>query len=205
MFFRKKSAIERDLQSIRRSAMRTMFLVVLLISGFAPAACMWWDYRSNIPLQQQLSSFWFVAVRTYPLTLSIAIIAMSRQLGWFRWGRIFFMGAVITAGAGLGDLMANLTGNPDQAVQAASFVASPENVVFGPLVDSFNYLAGYYDLYGARYFFAAILVGSLAGRTASKLIRHLPRRSQVEELAGEVPSTDSEHEWIGKDQSRRAA
>lgn len=196
MFFRKKSAIERDLRSIRRSAIRTMFLVVMLLSGFAPAVCMWWDYRSEVPWQQQLSSFWTVAIRTYPLTLSIAIIAMSRKLGWFKYGRIFFMGAVITAGAGLGDLVANVTGNTDHTVQAAGLVNSPDNVVFGPLVNSFNYLAGYYHLYGARYFFSAILVGSLAGRSASKLIRHIPRKVEVAQVVTE---------WLEEEQPKRAA
>lgn len=196
MFFRKKTAIERDLQSIRRSAVRTMFLVVLLVSGAAPAVCMWWDYRSNIPLQQQLSEFGNVAMRTYPLTLSIAIIAMSRRLGWFRYGRIFFMGAVITLGAGLGDLVANVTGNPDQTVEPASFIGSPDHIVFGPLVNSINYLGGYYQLYGARYFFAAILVGSLVGRSASKLLQHVPRR---------IPIADAPREWHDEEPRSRAA
>jgi len=158
-----------------------MFLVVLLVSGVAPAFCMWWDYRGDVPYQQQLSSFWSVALRTYPLTISVAIIAMSRQLGWFKYGRIFFMGAVITAGASLGDLTATLTGNQDQAVQAANVVNTPDIPVLGPIVNSFNYLIGYYKIYGARHFFAAILVGSFAGRTASKLLRHVPQKQQVQE------------------------
>lgn len=199
MFFsRKKSAIEKDLRSIRRSAVRTMFLVVLLVSGVAPAFCMWWDYRGEVPWQQQLISFWSVGLRTYPLTLSIAIIAMSRQLGWFKYGRIFFMGAVITAGAAIGDLGANLAGQQDHAVQGASVVNTPNNV-FGPLVNSFNYfvsyfhlgsllpqnsfarLFDYYTLYGFRYFLASVLVGSFAGRTAAKLIRHIPKKTEFEE------------------------
>ena len=194
MFFRKKTAVEKDLRAIRRSAVRTMFLVVLLVSGVAPAFCMWWDYRGNVPYQQQLNSLWIVALRTYPLTLSIAIIAMSRQLGWFKYGRIFFMGAVITAGASLGDLSASLTGNQDQAVQAANVVKTPDNTVFGPLVNSFNYLVGYYKLYGARHFFAAILVGSFAGRTASKLLRHIPEKERIQEFV---------EEWV--EQEKKAA
>lgn len=154
MFFRKKTAIEQELRSIRRSAIRTMFLVVLLVSGVAPAFCMWWDYRGDVPYQQQLNSFWTVALRTYPLTISIAIIAMSRQLGWFKYGRIFFMGAVITAGASLGDLSANLTGNEDQSVQAANVVGTPDSPVFGPLVNMHlifvrhNIAAAYISAYG---------------------------------------------------------
>ena len=193
---RKKSAIERDLRTIRRSAFRTMFLVVLLVSGVAPAFCMWWDYRGEVPWTQQLNSFWLVGLRTYPLTLSIAIIAMSRQLGWFKYGRIFFIGAVITAGAALGDLSATLTGNEGQAVQAANVVKAPNNVL-GLFMNSFNYLVGYYNLYGARHFLAAILVGSFAGRTASKIIRHVPQPEQIRELVSD---------WAGvDDEPRRAA
>lgn len=194
MFFRKKSAVENDLRAIRRSAVRTMFLVVLLVSGVAPAFCMWWDYRGDVSWQAQFDTLWTVALRTYPLTLSIAIIAMSRQLGWFRYGRVFFMGAVITTGACLGDAVATFTGHEVQAVQAANAVQTPDSAVFGPLVNSFNYLVGYYKLYGARHFFAAILVGSFAGRTASKLIRHVPEKERIHEYLSE---------WV--EQERKAA
>ena len=166
-------SLSREIRAIRRSAFRTLFCVIFLVSGVAPAFCMWWDFRGDVSWQQQLGTFWNVALRTYPLTLSIAIIAMSRQLGWFRYGRYLFMGAVITAGACLGDFVSTISGNGDQGVQAANFVSTPDNPVFGPVVNSFNYLIGYYQLYGARHFFAAILVGSFVGRTASKIVRKI--------------------------------
>ena len=180
-----------------------MFCVVLLVSGIAPAFCIWWDYRGDVPMQQQLASLWTVALRTYPLTLSIAIIAMSRQLGWFKYGRVFFMGAVITAGASLGDLTSTLTGQEDQAVQAASVVSRPDHPIFGPLVNSFNYLVGYYRLYGARHFFAAILVGSFAGRSASKILRHVPKREQLRELVEDW--AEAELDANAADEGRKAA
>ena len=210
MFFRKKSAIERELRSIRNSAIRTIFLVVTLVSGVAPALCMWLDFRGGVPYQ--LESLWDVALRTYPLTISVAIIAMSRQLGWFRYGRVFFMGAVITAGAGLGDLTASISGNESATVSAANAVSVPDSWLFAPLVNSLNYLVGYYHLYGARHFFASILVGSFAGRTASRLVRHLPERERIRRYLRDVaegnadlPELPSLDEVTGSQNDRRAA
>ncbi len=173
MAYGSSNRLSREIRAVRRSAFRTLFCVVFLVSGIAPAFCMWWDFRGDVSWQQQVGTFWTVALRTYPLTLSIAVIAMSRQLGWFRYGRFVFMGAVITAGACLGDFVSTISGSGDQSVQAANFIATPDNPVFGPVVNSFNYLIGYYQLYGARHFFAAILVGSFVGRTASKIVRRI--------------------------------
>lgn len=191
MWSNQQPNLRNDLRAIRKSAFRTTFLAVLLVSGIAPAFCMWWDYRADLDWSQQFAGMWGVALRTYPLTISVAIIAMSRQLGWFRYGRVFFMGAVITAGASLSGLAATWLGRDDQVVRAANVINAPDHMIFGPLVNSFNYLAGYYELYGASHFFAAILVGGFAGRAACRLIRHVPNRAEVgavvvEQVRGEV-------------------
>jgi len=152
---------------------------------------MWWDFRGDVSWQHQLGTFWTVALQTYPLTLSIAVIAMSRQLDWFHYGRYLFMGAVITAGACLGEFVSTMSGGGSQSVEAASLVSTPDNAVFGPIVNSFNYLVGYYQLYGARNFFAAILVGSFVGRTASKIVRRISALDA--EDVGEIVETVRRH------------
>ena len=58
------------------------------------------------------------------------------------------------------------------------------NPIFGIPVACINNLAGFYREYGFGTFLAAILVGTYAGTTASRFLRHVPKdRSEAIALA----------------------
>ena len=81
-FFKPKpetKTLQQDLRATKKSAMRTAFFVVLLISGVVPAFTFMFGSTSEAQLSQggQLSPLWNVFVHTYPLTVAIGIITLS--------------------------------------------------------------------------------------------------------------------------------
>ena len=175
MFFRKKKAAPADkeslageLRAVRKAGLRTSLFVLLLTSGIAPAFA-WWSQpvQDGLSVRQTVAPLYQVATRTYPLTLSIAVIAFGKRRGWFRKRyRLLTYPAIVTAGAWLSNQFSGFTG---QSIESAQLLTPHQNPVTGTMVSGANQLAGYFQAYGARQFCASILVGMFAGWAAFRL------------------------------------
>lgn len=167
------SALRSEIRSIRKSGIRTAFVVLLLISGFTPALCLLFARGSDASLVEQLQPVWSVFVHTYPLTIAIAVITFSRKRKMLRWGRWFFALAVIALGATIGNLFGEFTGSG--IVEASNTFGDYRNPLFSIPAAGANYFIGFYEHYGARTFFAAIIIGSFAGSVANRMVGFVPK------------------------------
>ena len=179
MFFRRKpkqATLSNDIRETRKKGVRTAIWVTLLVSGIAPAFSMFFTDQGNVPFTVYAQQMWSVVLHTYPLTVAIAIITLSRKQKWIRWGKWIFAASVIAVCAGVGNSLGEFTGHG--SIQPAQIINDPSNPVFGVPAAGVNYLAGFYTAYGFRTFLASILVGVFAGSTASKFMRHIPREKR---------------------------
>jgi len=187
-FDSKPKTLKQDLRSARKSAMRTGFFVILLVSGIVPAFTFLFGGGGEDSLSRtdQLSALSGILLHTYPFTLAIAIITYSRKQKWFRFGKWFFAALVIIAGATLSNSLSQWTGH--NLIEKANVVGDYSNPVFGILGGGVNYFFGFYQNYGWATFLASILVGTFAGSTASRLSRHVPKdiKSSAEGLVREL-------------------
>jgi hypothetical protein len=126
-------------------------------------------------------------LHTYPLTLAVAIITISRRQSWFRMriGSWCFAGAAIIFCAAVANLVSQWTGTgfiaPAQIMQEHrdSLWRMPATVV--------NATGGFYNAYGFGTFCASLLIGTYAGATADRFLSHVPRSTpQATELAREL-------------------
>lgn len=190
MFRRKKSppTLRNDLRATRKSAIRTSFFVVLLISGIVPAFSMLFGtYETErFALGDHWSPLWHALLHTYPLTLAIALITYSRKERWFRWGKWFFAASVMIAGATLSNSLSGWIGN--ELIEPSSTFADYRNPLFGIPAMGANYFIGFYNHYGASTFLAALFVGTFAGSTASRFSKHVPDdyRKSAKEIVREL-------------------
>ena len=178
LFNSKPRTLKGDLRVARKSAMRTAFMVILLVSGIVPAATFLFGGAGSAEasLATQLSPIWGVCLHTYPLTLAIGLITFSRKQKWFRFGNWFFAASVMVACASFSNALAQWTGH--SLVERANVLGDYSNPVFALLGNGVNYFFGFYETYGLGPFLASILVGSFAGSQASRLSQHVPRDLQ---------------------------
>jgi hypothetical protein len=177
-------SIYNDLRQTRRSGIRTAVLATILISGIVPAITMIWNSDSSMPTAVYFQQLGSVLLHTYPLTVAIALIVLSKEQGWVRWGSWIFAATVIAGCATVGNFIGDATGQG--VVQPASLISTDHPLFVVPATGA-NYLGGFYLTYGLRTFLAAFLVGIFAGKTASRFIKHVPRnRREVVELAAEL-------------------
>ena len=183
-----KGSLAADLRAARKSGFRTAILVTVLVSGVVPALCMFWQPAdSQLSFLGQLKTVFAVTLHTYPLTLAVAIITISRRQEWF-YGRIgswCFAGAAIILCATLANLVSQWTGTgyiaPAQIMQEHrdSLWRMPAAVV--------NAIGGFYQAYGLGTFVASILIGSYAGATAHRFLSHVPQSApEATELARQL-------------------
>ena len=188
MFSRRKPkpvTLSDDIRKTRKKGVRTAIFVTLLVSGIAPAVSMFFTDQSDVPFAVYAQQMWAVVLQTYPLTVAVAIITLSRKQKWIRWGKWVFAASVIAACAAVGNSLGEFTGHG--TVQPAQIFNDPSNPVFGVPAAGVNYLGGFYSAYGFRTFLASILVGVFAGSTASTFMRYVPKEKRgVFELAQEL-------------------
>lgn len=167
-------SLKDDLKATRKSAIRTAFFVILILSGIVPAMSMiFGTYQTDrFAVGDHWGPLWDTALQTYPLTFAIGVITYSRKEKWFRWGKWLFAASVIVAGALLSNSLSHVTGHG--IIEPSSTFTEYRNPLFGIPAAGANYFIGFYYQYGAATFLAAILVGMFAGSTASRLGRHLP-------------------------------
>jgi len=190
MFNRKKryesNSLKGDLQQAKKSGIRTAIMATLLVSGVGPALHMIFPSSDQpIPFTQHLSQLASVVLHTYPLTLAIALITLSRRQKWLTWGKWFFAAMVVVIFGAMGNTVGEFTGHG--AIQPATIFDHHSNPLFGIPANGINYLAGFYQQYGFRTFLASLLVGAYAGSTASRFLKHVPQdRTAVAGLAREL-------------------
>jgi hypothetical protein len=180
--------LRQDLRATKKSAIRTAFFVVLLISGVVPAFTFLFggSGAGELSLTKQLSPLWNVFLHTYPLTLAIGVITYSRKQKWFRFGKWPFAAATIFLAATVSNSLGQLTGHAP--IEPASIAGEYENPVFAIPATALNLFFGFYEQYGFAPFIASILVGMFAGSTASRLSRHVPKdvKSSAEGLVRDL-------------------
>ena len=178
LFKSKPRTLRQDLRATRKSAIRTAFFVVLLVSGIVPAFTLLFGSSEGVELSMtdRVSPIWDVFIHTYPLTLAIAVITYSRKQKWLRWGKWFFAASVIVLGATLSNTLSEFTGHA--TIEQANIFGDFKNPLFGIPAAGFNYFIGFYNHYGAGPFLASLLVGIFAGKTASRLGRYVPHDEQ---------------------------
>ena len=189
MFWKKRKpdqdTLAADLRVARRSGLKTAVLVTLLVSGIVPALCMYWRSDDHqLSFLHQMQTMLAVTLHTYPLTLAVAIIAISRRQKWFhlKIGNWCFAGSVIIFCASLGNLISLSTGSG--FIPPAEIMQDHRNSVWGIPAAVVNTIGGFYQAYGYRTFVASILIGSYAGATANRFISHIPKsKPEAAELA----------------------
>ena len=190
MFRRKKrfqpDSLRSDLHEAKKSGVRTAILVTLLVSGVVPALHMIFPSSEQpIPFCQHLQQIGSVVLHTYPLTLAIALITLSRRQKWLTWGKWFFAAMVVVIFGAMGNKVGEVMGHG--AIQPANIFDHHNNPLFGIPANGINYLAGFYQQYGFRTFVASLLVGTYAGSTAGRFLKHVPKdRSGAVGLAREL-------------------
>lgn len=172
----KPVSLSADLRTTRKKGVRTAIFVTLLVSGIAPAVSMLFTDQSEVPFSIYARQMWSVVLQTYPLTVAVAIITLTRKQKWLRWGKWVFAASVIAACAAVGNSLGEVTGHA--TVQPGRLINDPSNPVLGVPAAGVNYLAGFYRAYGFRTFLAAIVVGVFAGSTASTFMRHVPKQKR---------------------------
>ena len=176
------------MRATRKSAIRTAFFVVLLISGIVPAfAMLFGSYDvDRFAVGDHWSPLWEAFIHTYPLTLAIAVITYSRKQKWFRWGKWFFAASVIIAGATLSNSVSGWTGHA--MIEPSGTFEDYRSPMFRIPAMGANYFIGFYYIYGMGPFLASLIVGMFAGSTASRLSQHLPddARASAQQLVREL-------------------
>lgn len=192
MFGRKRKSkprtLRQDLRTTRKSAIRTSFMVILLVAGVVPAFTFMFGGggAAELSMKEQLSPLWNVFLHTYPLTLAIGIITYSRKQKWFRFGKWPFAAATIFLAATVSNSLGQLTGHAP--IEPASIAGEYQNPLLSIPATAINLFFGFYEQYGFAPFVASILVGMFAGSTASRLSRHVPKdvKSSAEGLVRDL-------------------
>ena len=186
-----QGTLAADLRAARKSGVRTAILITLLMSGVTPALCMFWQTGdSQLPFVAHLKTMLAVTLQSYPLTLAVAIIVVSRQLKWFhgRIGRWCFAGSVIVFSAAISNIASQLTGTG--FIAPAQLMQEHPNSAWGIPAAVVNTIGGFYQTYGFGMFAASLLIGSYAGVWASRLLKHVPRsKTEATGLALELVRT----------------
>lgn len=189
MFWKKQKlaqgTLAADLRTARKSGIRTAILVTLLVSGVVPALCMYWrSGDSELSFTSQMQTLFAVTMHTYPLTLAVAIISISRRQKWFtvRFGSWCFAGSIIIFCAALGNLVSQWTGSG--FIAPAQIMQDHRNSIWGVPAAVVNTIGGFYNAYGFRTFLASILIGTYAGASANRFLSHIPKtKPEAAELA----------------------
>ena len=171
-----QGTLAADLRAARKSGIRTAILVTLLVSGVTPALCMFWQTGDNqLPFVAHLKTMLAVTLQSYPLTLAVAIVVVSRQQKWFymRIGRWCFAASVIVFSAAISNIASQLTGAG--FIAPAQLMQEYPNSPWGVPAAVVNTIGGFYQAYGFGMFAASLLIGSYAGVSASRLLVHVPR------------------------------
>jgi len=183
-----QGTLTADLRAARKSGVRTAILVTLLVSGVTPALCMFWQNGdSQLTFVAHLKTMVTVTLQSYPLTLAVAVIVVSRRQKWFqmRVGRWCFACSVIVFSAAISNFASQLTG--EGFIAPAQLMQDRPNSPWGIPAAVVNTIGGFYQAYGFGMFAASLLIGSYAGVSASRLLGHVPRsKSEAVELAGEL-------------------
>ena len=185
-----QGSLAADLRAARKSGVRTAILVTLLVSGVTPALLMFWQNGDGLTFAAHLRTMMSVTLQSYPLTLAVAVIVVSRQQRWFpvRIGRWCFAGAVIVFAATISNFASQLTGS--EFIPPAELMKERPNALRGIPAVVVNAIGGFYQAYGFGMFAASLLIGSYAGVTASRLLGHVPRsKKQAAQLAAELVRT----------------
>lgn len=188
----------QDLRKVRRSAMLTCAFVVLLTSGIAPALC-WFFVPATAG--NPVTTLWQVGLRTYPLTLAVAVFVFCRQTRVLRTSNVLRASLVVMMGMSLSSVvqhwdMAGNTGESMQFTHIATDVAGTVSKLIGQL-------GRFFRDYGAAYFFASIAIGAFCGKTVSRLFPHLTNGvAEVKELGTDAVQQVVSH---AANEIRRAA
>jgi len=195
-FFRTKKpkTLQQELRATRKSAVRTAFFVVLLISGVVPAFTFLFGFSGSAQasMTEQLLPFWNVFLHTYPLTLAIAVITYSRKQKWFGFGQWPFAASTIFFAATVSNTLGQWTGHAP--IEPANVAGEYENLLLSVPATGINLFFGFYANYGFAPFAASLLVGMFAGSAASRLSRHVPRdvKSTATELVKDLVDRQKE-------------
>lgn len=188
-----QGTLAADLRATRKSGIRTAILVTLLVSGVTPALCMFWQNGdSQLTFVAHLKTMLAVTLQSYPLTLAVAVIVVSRRQKWFhmRVGRWCFAGSVIVFSAAISNFASQLTG--EGFIAPAQLMQDRANSLWGIPAAVVNTIGGFYQTYGFGMFAASLLIGSYAGVSASRLLGHVPRsKSEAAQLAVKLVRTQS--------------
>ncbi len=184
-----KGSLTADLRAARKSGLRTAILVTMLVSGIVPALCMFWQTEGQLSFFGQLKTMFAVTLHTYPLTLAVAIITISRRRKWFhmRIGGWCFAGAAIIFCATMANFVSQWTGTG--FIAPAQIMAEHHDSLWRMPAAVVNATGGFYQAYGFGTFVASVLIGSYAGATADRFLSHIPKsQPEVTELARELIS-----------------
>jgi len=183
-----QGTLAADLRAARKSGLRTAIVVTLLVSGVVPALCLYWQSDDNqLSWVDHIRTMCAVTLHTYPLTLAVAIITISRRQKWFRLrvGSWCFAGSVILFCATLSNFVSQWTGVG--FIAPAQIMQEYRNSLWGVLAVVVNALGGFYRAYGFRTFVASLLIGTYAGVTANRFLSHVTKtKPEVAELAQEL-------------------
>ena len=80
----KPATLSDDIRKTRKKGVRTAIFVTLLISGFAPAVSMLFSDQGEIPFSIYVVQMWSIVLQTYPLTVAVATITLSRKQSFAR-------------------------------------------------------------------------------------------------------------------------
>ena len=95
--------------------------MTLLVSGVVPALHMIFPSSEQpIPFSQHLQQIGSVVLHTYPLTLAIALITLSRRQKWLTWGKWFFAAMVVVIFGAMGNKVGEVMGHG--AIQPADIL-----------------------------------------------------------------------------------
>lgn len=171
-----KGSLAADLRAARKSGLRTAILVTLLVSGIVPAlSVLWQSGDSQLSFVGQLKTMFAVTLHTYPLTLAVAVITISRRQKWFhmRIGGWCFAGAAIIFCAAIANLISQWTGTG--FIAPAQIVPEYRGSLWRMPAAVINATGGFYQAYGCGTFVASVLIGSYAGATADRFLNHVPK------------------------------
>lgn len=165
-----------ELRRVRRSALLTCAIVVLLTSGLAPAIC--WFFAPTTA-GNPVTTLWEVGLRTYPLTLAVAFFTFCRHSRLLSLNNLLRGTLLILTGVAMASVLeqsnaaselSSLNGS-DHGIQLTNTVGD----VVGTTSKLFGQLGRFFRQYGAGYFCAAIVIGTFCGKTLSRLFPHMQR------------------------------
>ncbi len=183
-----EGSLAADLRAARKSGVRTAILVTMLVSGVVPALCMFWQTDDGqLSFVEQLKTVFAVTLHTYPLTIAVAIITISRRRKWFhmRIGSWCFAGAAIIFCAATANLVSQWTGTG--YIAPARIMQEHRDSVWRMPAAVVNATGGFYQAYGFGTFVASVLIGTYAGATADRFLSHVPKsQPAAADLAREI-------------------